>query len=147
MVFAPGRDPCAAMRYWARSRASDAATGISAKPDLGLLACHYGSAAAASRIMLRLGMDVSIALVPLAAIIVLLSDLGMPAERWLWIGAIALICIAALAMIYNARSSHFEGFVLLVSLTLTFQGILTLLSLGKEFSGSRPTPLGTGGTK
>jgi len=98
--------------------------------------------------MLRLGMDVSIAFVPLATIVVLFLHLGMRVERWLWMGAIALIGIAALATLHNAHSFHFEGFVLLVSVTLTLQGgILMLLSLGKEANGSRPTARETGGTK
>jgi len=97
--------------------------------------------------MLRLGMDVSIAFVPLATIVVLFLHLGMRVERWLCMGAVALIGIAAFATLHNAHSFHFEGFVLLVSVTLTLQGILMLPSLGKEANGSRPTARETGGTK
>jgi hypothetical protein len=37
----------------------------------------------------------------------------------------------------NARSTHFEGFVLTISLALTLQRVLLLVSLGKEPRGFR----------
>jgi hypothetical protein len=82
--------------------------------------------------------DVCIALVPLATILAVILRLGVRAERSLWAGAIALIGIASRAIVSNARSTHFEGFVLLVGLALTLQAILMLLALGNNDIGSGP---------
>ncbi len=85
--------------------------------------------------VLRSGVDISIASVPLAAAGALLLHVSLRAERCLWAGAIALIAVAAQALIHNSRSAHFEGFVLLISLALILEGILMLLSLGRPGNG------------
>jgi hypothetical protein len=82
--------------------------------------------------LLRSGLDISIASVPLAAAGALLLHVSLRVERCLWTGAIALIAVATQALIQNARSAHFEGFVLLISLALILEGTLMLLSLGRS---------------
>ena len=87
--------------------------------------------------LLRSAEDVSIALIPLATILVIYLHLGIRAERWLWTGAIALLAIAAQGLTHAARTNHFEGFVVLISLILALQGIFMLLSLGRTRSVSQ----------
>ena len=94
---------------------------------------------------LRAGMDITIALVPLVTIVVVCLHLSVRAERWLWAGAVALIAVAVRALVHEQRSSHFEGFVLLISLTLAVQGIFMLLFLGR--AGRRSLTDGTAGSK
>ena len=86
---------------------------------------------------IRFGIDLLIALIPVVVITVLFFHLGIRAERWLWIAAISLIALAVQAIVRNARSVHFEGFVLLISLVLVLQGILMLTSLGRPAHGIR----------
>jgi hypothetical protein len=93
--------------------------------------------------LLRSAADTSIALVPLATILVLFLNLGIRAERWLWAGALALSAVAARGLVHDMRSTHFEGFVLVISLALALQSVLMLLSLGR--AGRRPLAAGVGG--
>ena len=95
--------------------------------------------------LLRSGMDLSIASVPLATAIALLWHVSVRAERCLWAGAITLIAVGAQALIQNARSAHFEGFVLLISVAIILEGTLMLLSLGR--SGNGPHRLGRGSSQ
>ena len=92
--------------------------------------------------LLRSGVDVSIALVSLATIAVLSLRLGIRAERWLRFGAIFLLGIAIQGLVRDVRSTHFEGFALLIALALALEGILMLLSLGR--ASSRPLAHETG---
>ena len=70
----------------------------------------------------RTAFDAEIALIPLATIIVLALHLGTRTERWLRpLGALP-ICIAVWAFVRDALSTHFEGFVLVVSVALAVQG-------------------------
>jgi hypothetical protein len=84
--------------------------------------------------LLRSCEDLSIALVSFGTIIALFLHLGIRIERWLWAAAVALITVAARALVHNARSTHFEGFVLLISLVLLVQSTLMLLFLGRTNS-------------
>ncbi|MBV8895796.1 MAG: hypothetical protein JO051_04740 [Acidobacteriaceae bacterium] len=93
----------------------------------------------------RAGMDITIALVPLTTIAVVCLHLSVRAERWLWAGAVGLIAVAVRAFLHDVHSSHFEGFVLLISLTLAVQGIFMLLFLGR--AGRRQLRHGTAGSK
>jgi hypothetical protein len=86
--------------------------------------------------LVRSAEDASIALVSLATIVVLLLNLGVRTERWLWAGALALVGVAVRGLVRDLRSPHFEGFVLLVSLALAAQSVFMLLSLGR--TGPRP---------
>jgi hypothetical protein len=97
--------------------------------------------------LLRITLDASIALAALATVLVRLLHLGIGAERWLWVAAIALIGIAVQAFANNARSADFEGFALIISLALMFQGILMLVSLGRAEKGSHSSARRTGGSQ
>jgi hypothetical protein len=79
----------------------------------------------------RIGVDACIVLISLATILSQLFDLGFRSERWLWVGAIALIGIGTRAFVHNARASHFEGFVVLISIAIVLQGLLIPASLGR----------------
>lgn len=83
---------------------------------------------------LRSALDVAIALIPLATIVVLVLHLGVRAERGLLVGAVALIGVAVQAVVHASRSAHFEGFVVLISLALLLQGGFMLVSLGRAAS-------------
>jgi len=85
----------------------------------------------------RVAVDASISLVPLATILVILLHPGVRIERWFRLCGLVPIAIAMWAFVGNARSAHFEGFVLIVCLALTLQGVLLLVSLGKEPRGFR----------
>ncbi len=95
--------------------------------------------------LLRSAVDASIALVPLATIVVLFLNLGIRAERWLWAGALALLGVAVRALVHDVRSTHFEGFVVLIFLALALQGVFMLLSLGR--AGPRLLAGGGGGPR
>jgi len=97
-----------------------------------------------SGFVMRLGIDAAIGLVALAAILVRPLHLGIRAERCLWTGAIALIGQGTEALIRNARSTHFEGFVLVISLLLMLQGILMFFSLGRGIDTPRNAGRGIG---
>jgi hypothetical protein len=79
----------------------------------------------------RIAMDISLALVPLATLLVLLLHAGIRTERWLRIAGIVLIIFAIQTLVRDARSEHFEGFVLIISLAVVLQGGLMLVSLGR----------------
>jgi hypothetical protein len=78
----------------------------------------------------RVGVAVLIALISMATVLVRMADVGVGArgERWLWVGAVLLIGIGGQAFVRNARAAHFEGFVLVISVALIVQGLLTLAS-------------------
>jgi hypothetical protein len=86
--------------------------------------------------LFRSAMDVSIAAVPLATVAALLLHVSARAERWLWAGAVALIAVGAQTLIQNTHSPHFEGFVFLISVAITVEGALMLLSLGRSGEGT-----------
>ena len=75
-------------------------------------------------------------LISMATILVRMADLGARGERWLWVGAVALIGIGGQAFVRNARAAHFEGFVLVISVALVMQGLLMLVS-GIGLKGAR----------
>lgn len=80
----------------------------------------------------RAGMDASISSVPLVTILIVLLHAGIRVERWFRLFGIPLIAIALMALVSDARSQHFEGFVLVVGVALTIQGTLMLLALGRN---------------
>jgi hypothetical protein len=75
---------------------------------------------------LRVGVAALIALISMATIVGRLAHLEGRSEEWRWAGAILLIGIGGEAFLRNARATHFEGFVLLISLALVLQGVLML---------------------
>ena len=77
---------------------------------------------------LRVGVAALIALISMATVLVRMADSGARSERWLWVGAVALIGIGGQAFVRNARATHFEGFVLVISVALVTQGLLMLAS-------------------
>ncbi len=85
----------------------------------------------------RAGMDASISAVPLATILIVLLHAGVRVERWFRLLGAPLIAIALWALMGDARSQHFEGFVLIVSLALILQGLLMFASLGR--ANGRPS--------
>ena len=78
------------------------------------------------------------ALICLATLLVRALHLGTRAERILWMGAIALIGVGVNALVHLARATHFEGFVLIISVALLLQGVLMLTTLG--WSSDVPSP-------
>lgn len=85
----------------------------------------------------RAGFDAGIALVPLAAIAALTLGAGSRLNRWLrFLGSVPVL-IAVWVVVRDARSPHFEGFALVVSLALGMQGVLMLTSLGSGRGGPR----------
>lgn len=89
-----------------------------------LLLHHAGYAA-------RAAMDAVISLIPLATVLAILLHVEVGAERWFRLLGLPLIAIGLWAFVRNARSAHFEGFVLIVSLVLAAQGALMLAALGR----------------
>ena len=85
----------------------------------------------------RIAVAICIGLISLATILARMLHLGIRSERWLWVGAIALIGIGGQAFVRNERSAHFEGFVVIISLALLLQGLLMLLSLGRVGGDNR----------
>jgi hypothetical protein len=85
---------------------------------------------------MRVGVAALIALISIATVVVRMADIGMGVgagagfrgERWLRAGAVVLIGIGGQAFLRNARAAHFEGFVLVISVALTMQGLLMLVS-------------------
>lgn len=62
-------------------------------------------------------------------------------ERALWVGAAALIWIGTQAFVRNARAAHFEGYVAVIALTIVFQGVLMLTTMGRR-KGLVDAPVG-----
>jgi hypothetical protein len=88
----------------------------------------------------RIATALAIVFICAATIMVRMLHAGLHSERWLWLGAAALIWIGGFAFLRNAHSAHFEGFVFVISLILVLQGILMLATLGRGHS-SRGRPL------
>lgn len=86
---------------------------------------HPGFAARATVALL-------VAAVGLATLLVRLLHLGVRSERWLWAPAAALIGLGAFSFVRNARASHFEGFVFAIAIVLVIQGLLMLVTLGRQ---------------
>lgn len=79
----------------------------------------------------RIALAASIAVISVATIVARLLRASYRVERWLWVGATALIAIGVQAFIHNALSAHFEGFVFIISLLLVFNGALMFAALGR----------------
>jgi uncharacterized membrane protein len=90
--------------------------------------------------LLRVGVSVSIALISLATIFILAANSRVRGERWLWAGAVILIGMGGQAFLHNARAAHFEGFVVLISVALLFQGVLMLLCSATRRGRDRDLP-------
>jgi hypothetical protein len=73
-----------------------------------------------------------IAAAGLASLLVRLFHLGVRTERWLWAAAAALIGFGVVSFLRNARAIHFEGFVFVIAIVLVLQGLLMLLTLGRQ---------------
>ena len=86
----------------------------------------------------RIGTALAIASICVATILVRMLHAGIRCERWLWLGAAALIGLGALAFFRNTRAAHFEGFVFVISLVLVVQGVLMLATLGRAGGSARP---------
>ncbi len=78
-----------------------------------------------------------IAAVGLATLLVRLLHGGVRSERWLWAAAAALIGLGVFSFLRNARAAHFEGFVFVISIVLVLQGLLMLVTLGRQSDASR----------
>src|SRR5215469_7353347 len=87
--------------------------------------------------LVRMGVDAAIAGIAVATFLVSAFRVGIRSERWAWAGGAALLGFGIYAFVQNARSAHFEGYAFLISLTLAFQGLLTLVSLGWRSAGTR----------
>ena len=87
----------------------------------------------------RIAEAVGIAAICAATILAKMLHAGVVVERWLWLGAGALIVLGATAFLQNARAVHFEGFVMVISLLLVAQGVLMLATMGRKGGGSRPS--------
>lgn len=84
---------------------------------------------------MRAGVALLIAAAGVATLLVRLLHLGLRSERWLWAAAAALIGLGVFSFLRNARAVHFEGFVFVIAIVLVLQGLLMLLTLGRQ---SRP---------
>ncbi len=80
----------------------------------------------------RAAVALLIAAAGLASLLVRLLHLGVRGERWLWAAAAALIGLGVLSFLRNARAAHFEGFVFVIAIVLVLQGLLMLLTLGRQ---------------
>jgi hypothetical protein len=78
-----------------------------------------------------------IAAAGLATLLVRLLNLGVRSERWLWAAAAALIGLGVFSFLRNARAAHFEGFVFVIAIVLMLQGLLMLITLGRQSGASR----------
>jgi hypothetical protein len=95
---------------------------------LALMECllrHPGFAA-------RTAVALLIAAAGLATLLVRLLHLGVRSERWLWAAAAALIGLGVFSFLRNERAVHFEGFVFVISIVLVLQGLLMLVTLGRQ---------------
>ncbi len=90
--------------------------------------------------MARIVTALAIFFICAATILARMLHAGLRCERWLWLGAAALIWIGGYAFFRNAQSAHFEGFVFVISLILLLQGLMMLATLGWT-RGSRARPL------
>lgn len=72
-----------------------------------------------------------IAAAGLSTFLVRALHLGVSIERWLWAAAAALIGLGVMSFLRNARATHFEGFVFIISIVLVLQGLLMLGTLGR----------------
>lgn len=82
----------------------------------------------------RVVMDASMAAICATTILARLLHAGFGIQRCLRFSAPVVVYIGAQAFIHNARAAHFEGFIFIISLLLTVQGVLMLITLG----GIRP---------
>jgi hypothetical protein len=88
---------------------------------------------------LRIGMELSIVAICIAAILVRVLHAGIRGERWLWPAGVALIAVGGASFYRNAHATHFEGFVALISVAFALQGILMVLLLGRaDFRWGKP---------
>ncbi len=88
----------------------------------------------------RIAIALGVALIGLATILSRFLHLSTRGERWLWIAAVALIALGGYAFVNNLLTSHFEGFVFLLSLSFILQGFLMLAALGWPRAGASSTP-------
>ena len=51
--------------------------------------------------------------------------------------AAALIGLGVFSFLRNARAAHFEGFVFVIAIVLVLQGLLMLITLGRQSVASR----------
>jgi hypothetical protein len=84
----------------------------------------------------RIGTALVIAAICVTTILVRMLHAGIRCERWLWLGAVALIALGVMAFFRNVNANHFEGFVFVISLVLIVQGVLMLANLGRAHGGS-----------
>lgn len=85
----------------------------------------------------RAAVALLIAAAGLATLLVRLLHLGVRSERWLWAAAAALIGFGVFSFLRNARAVHFEGFVFVISIVLVVQGLLMLVTLGRQSHAGR----------
>lgn len=81
------------------------------------------------------GRAVVAALIAAAGLATLLARLlhaSARNERWLWAAAVALMGLGVSSFLRNARAAHFEGFVFIISIVLVVQGLLMLVTLGRQ---------------
>jgi hypothetical protein len=86
----------------------------------------------------RIGTALVIAAICVTTILVRMLHAGIRCERWLWLGAVALIALGVMAFFRNAHANHFEGFIFVISLVLVVQGVLMLATLGRAGGSARP---------
>lgn len=79
---------------------------------------------------MRTAVAVCISLICLATVLARVLHANVRRERWLWVGAVALVWIGADAFMNNRLAEHFEGFAFLISLVVVLQGALMLFTLG-----------------
>ncbi len=80
----------------------------------------------------RVTVALLIAAAGLVTLWVLVFHPGVSNERWLWTAAAVLIGLGAYSFLRNAHATHFEGFILIISIVLVVQGGLMLLTLGRR---------------
>jgi hypothetical protein len=85
----------------------------------------------------RAAVALLIAAAGLATLLVRFLHAGARGERWLWAAAVALMALGVFSFLRNARASHFEGFVFIISIVLVVQGLLMLVTLGRHSEPGR----------
>jgi hypothetical protein len=80
----------------------------------------------------RSAVALLIAAVGLTSLLARLLHFGVRSERSLLGSAAVLIGFGVLSFLHNARAPHFEGFILVISIVLVVQGLLMLVTLGRE---------------